>query len=175
VKAGAGADQVSGGGGNDDVSGGTGRDFIRGDTGDDILSGGHASDVLYGGLGNDTINGGTRNDFVDGGSGVDVLSGGSGADTFKIYGTTEITDFTSGTDKIEISMADWHVPGGTLHFQNRASPTLDTAELYFVAADHTLHYAPYGGSDDGSPIQSYLVATLDGVTSLSISDFDFVP
>jgi Ca2+-binding RTX toxin-like protein len=56
-----------------------------------------------------TIVGNTGNNILDGGAGKDTLSGGAGADTFVfqfgqslITGVDRITDFTIGTDKIDL-------------------------------------------------------------------------
>ena len=70
-------------------------------------------DVLTGGAGNDVIAGYGGADTIRGGGGVDILYGGAGADTF-VYGTGEstlggwdfISDFATGTDKVDISAAD---------------------------------------------------------------------
>jgi Putative Ig domain/RTX calcium-binding nonapeptide repeat (4 copies) len=59
---------------------------------------------------NDIIVAGAGNDTIDGGTGNDTLTGGAGNDTFvfnsKLNATTNvdtITDFVSGTDKIELA------------------------------------------------------------------------
>jgi Ca2+-binding RTX toxin-like protein len=71
--------------------------------------------TLIGGAGNDKLNGGAGNDRINGGSdGVDLLFGSGGADTFVFdHATTAtpnfLTDFVSGTDKIEL---DHNIFGG---------------------------------------------------------------
>ncbi|MEG3862659.1 calcium-binding protein, partial [Microcoleus sp. herbarium12] len=60
---------------------------------------------------NDTIKGGDGNDTIAGGLGADVLSGGSGTDLF-VYTTTKeggdkITDFKSGTDKLQFVSSEF--------------------------------------------------------------------
>ncbi|WP_369177406.1 hypothetical protein [Candidatus Thiodubiliella endoseptemdiera] len=68
-----------------------------GTKGDDTLTGSTFKDVLVGGLGNDTLTG-------NGGS--DTLTGNGGSDVFDYNNTTDgndtITDFTKGTDKLDI-------------------------------------------------------------------------
>jgi Ca2+-binding RTX toxin-like protein len=69
------------------------------------LVGTKGSDSLIGGRGRDTLSGGDGDDFLAGGTGRDTLSGGDGSDTFRFGGNTEtdrITDFVSGTDRIEL-------------------------------------------------------------------------
>ena len=82
------------------------NDVINGQGGNDVLRGLSGNDVLRGDAGNDVLDGGTGNDRLDGGTGSDRLTGGSGADTFVFargYGQDTVTDFVSGTDKIDLS------------------------------------------------------------------------
>ena len=129
VAAGAGADGVDGGEGNDTIRGELGGDLINGNTGDDLLYGDFAvGDAGYAayfaantgagaveGAVDDTIVGGIGNDIIVGGLGGDTLSGGDGVDTFRYQNVNDsrifpgavdnrdtITDFTSGTDKIDL-------------------------------------------------------------------------
>ena len=72
-----------------------------------------SGDVLTGGAGKDVIAGYGGADTIRGGGGADILYGGAGADTF-VYGAGDsilggwdfISDFATGTDKINISAAD---------------------------------------------------------------------
>jgi len=128
IDGGAGADRIYGGAGNDSLMGGDGNDYVQGNKGDDILSGGNGDDVVHGGAdndslrgdaGNDQLYGDAGNDVVMGGAGIDTLTGGTGNDTFVFNGsdaafatsgsrawiTDEITDFTHGSDVIEL---DFH-------------------------------------------------------------------
>jgi len=79
-----------------------------------IITGGNGNDTLTGGAFTDTLSGGIGADRLTGGLSADVLTGGAGADTF-VYtsasvaasnGTTfdSITDWTSGTDKLEVTL-----------------------------------------------------------------------
>jgi hypothetical protein len=89
---------------------------VRGGGGDDKLEGGNGNDTLVGGEGSDFILGGVGDDVIEGGEGSDVLVGGSGADVFifrrKSEGAmgrekrTEIKDFASGEDLIDLSQID---------------------------------------------------------------------
>ncbi|QHQ34093.1 calcium-binding protein [Algicella marina] len=101
--------------GEDTISGGAGNDRINGGGGNDTINGDNGSDTLFGGAGDDTIHGGAGVDVLNGGTGADILTGGEGADTF-VYtsvgqsnfagGIDTITDFTRGTDIIDLSGID---------------------------------------------------------------------
>ena len=81
---------LDGGAGDDTLYGGPGG-------GDDVIAGGTGDDSLFGGQGADTLTGGPGDDRLVGGPGDDVLvfAPGEGADT--------VTDFTSGSDKIDLT------------------------------------------------------------------------
>ncbi|MBM0743479.1 ExeM/NucH family extracellular endonuclease [Phormidium sp. CLA17] len=90
------------------VNGGNGKDALTGNDGDDNFNGGSGEDMLFGNVGNDTLLGGNGDDKLFGGQGINILTGGNGADTFVLdsfAGTSTITDFTDGQDKIGL-------PGG---------------------------------------------------------------
>lgn len=112
-----GDDRMYGYGGNDVIHGGDGNDEIQGHEGDDALYGDAGNDTLWGGPGNDILDGGAGSDKLVFGPENDVLTGGSGADTFlmaqtfdgstPIYpGTTVVTDFQTGVDKLDLSKID---------------------------------------------------------------------
>lgn len=77
----------------------------RGGSGNDRIIGNEANNILYGNDGNDVL---------IGGAGADIMYGGSGADTFVFTDITDsranavdrILDFTSGTDRIDLSAID---------------------------------------------------------------------
>ncbi|MCE7914935.1 MAG: heme peroxidase [Nitrosomonas sp. PRO4] len=80
-----------------------------------IITGNASNNVLSGLGGNDTINGGNGNDNLTGAAGTDTLTGGLNADTFVYLATLAhsngagrdiITDFTSGSDRINLSAID---------------------------------------------------------------------
>lgn len=87
------------------------NDIILGDSSNEQINGLGGNDFIDGGEGHDSIQGGDGNDTLSGGiSGSDTLTGGNGNDVFKInlpggYYTweTAITDFTIGTDKLDVS------------------------------------------------------------------------
>ncbi|MCX7085512.1 MAG: peptidylprolyl isomerase [Methylococcales bacterium] len=96
------ANKISGGSGNDTINGGAGNDTILGGVGDDSI---------FGENGDDTLTGDAGNDLIVGGDGKDVLKGGAGSDTFWFDATPNattnvdtLTDFVSGTDKLQFSL-----------------------------------------------------------------------
>lgn len=97
---GTGADALTGGTAADTLVGGNGNDTIDGGAGADSLDGGLGADSILGGIGNDTITGGVGNDTLTGGDGVDIFvfqaTATNGVDT--------ITDFVTGTDKLNDSV-----------------------------------------------------------------------
>jgi len=116
-------DTLDGGLGNDLLSGDAGEDVLLGDFGNDTLRGGASDDTLFGGAGDDSLDGVTGNDALDGGAGNDtllggagrdVLTGGLGADVFLFTVAAQsngsfvdtITDFTAGSDRIDLSRID---------------------------------------------------------------------
>jgi serralysin len=79
-----------------------------------ILFGGAGNDSLTGGDGADQVTGADGADLLIGGGGADALTGGAGADTFRYdagsdstaSATDLISDFATGTDKIDLSRID---------------------------------------------------------------------
>ena len=110
--------QATGGAGNDTLSG---IENLTGSASGDALTGDSGINILSGLAGNDTLAGADGNDTLIGGAGNDTLTGGNGADrfvfNFALSATTNkdtITDFTSGTDKIQLSKAVMTALGSTL-------------------------------------------------------------
>lgn len=135
------------------------NDVFQGGDGDDKVLGRAGDDQLFGGGGNDTLDGGLGNDVLSGGFGADVLIGEQGADIFKYTSVAEssgavvngvmqvddISDFTQGQDKIDLSAID---ANGTLA-GDQAFTFLETPPPSDVVVDHP------AGSDDPAPITDW--------------------
>ncbi len=176
---------IFGGGGDDTVVGTSGDDYVSGDAGDDLVDARFGNDTVLGGNGNDTVTGligrmaafggggedslhggifgdllrgGSGDDTLDGGHGADVLTGGEGADRFIFAagdGTDRVTDFTVGTDLIELQgfglddvaavLAHLHVRGGSTLLANEegdeillvgvAAASLGAGDFVFTPAE----------------------------------------
>lgn len=77
------------------------------------VTGSQMVDTITGTAQNDTIDGQAGDDSITGGVGADTLTGGTGADTFILTGINDsrgvsgidtITDFTTGTDKLQVAL-----------------------------------------------------------------------
>jgi len=94
-------------GGDDFILGGASFSYTaHGGAGRDVLEGSSFADKLSGGLDADLINGNGGADAVDGGRGNDFLTGDAGLDVFHFtngYGADTVTDFTPGTDKLDLT------------------------------------------------------------------------
>lgn len=69
--------------------------------------GSEGNDYIESNWGDDNITGGKGNDTLVAGGGTDILTGGVGNDTFGVSNNTTITDFQSGTDKIDLHLYVW--------------------------------------------------------------------
>ena len=92
--------------------------------------------MLKGLAGDDTLIAGGGNDTLEGGIGRDSLSGGPGLDTF-VFKTGDsgltattidiVTDFVSGTDRIDIAIASGSLAAGAYAETSIASDAFGTA------------------------------------------------
>jgi Ca2+-binding RTX toxin-like protein len=126
-----------------------------------------------------TIQGGAGNDRFIGGLGNDTLTGSGGADTFVLRNTFVdrdfITDFTSGSDKIEISASLF---GGGLSaggltaaqfLSGAGAVAATTAAQRFIYNSSTGNL--YFDADGNGAGASVIIANLSNVGALTASDF----
>jgi Ca2+-binding RTX toxin-like protein len=179
VLGGAGTDTIYGGDGADTLEGGSGADRMAGELGADAMTGGAGADNIVGGAGDDTISGYTSGaggedsliaidgiDTLSGGDGNDqihlgrgdVAVGGAGDDRFNLdlrwdegAQVALITDFTKGTDQLELHYTPVFVGG---------------VEVPPVV---TITYAP-DASYATLRLDGEAVAQLTGATTLTVSD-----
>jgi Ca2+-binding RTX toxin-like protein len=134
----------------------TGIENLVGSNFNDTLTGDNNSNIITGGLGNDVLNGGGGDDLLIGGLGNNTLTGGAGADTFQWLkdnsGHDVITDFTPGTDKLDLSQLLQGENGTTaslddyLHFTVTGSgpstvTSIDVSALAGAAPSQTIDLA----------------------------------
>lgn len=143
---------------------------------DDVMLGSRRADDLSGGGSDDVLDGKAGNDRLDGGAGPDQLTGGRGRDVFVLsndfFSPSDIvTDFASGDDKIEIFKFNFLISDTnpfkiTVGDDPQSSGT--GAQFLFESDNHRLWWDQDGSGQDYDPI---LIATLEGVNTLSQSDF----
>ena len=145
----------------------SGSDHITGTSGNDVLLGGGRADNLQAGGGADHVTGGSGADRIDGGLGNDWLTGGAGADSFVFdthlsgaTNTDKITDFTHGTDHIDLGHAIFTGIG--------SSGALSAADFALGAATTASQHILY---DAGTGNLSY---DKDGVGGLAAITFAHV-
>ncbi len=167
-----------GGGGNDTITGNTANNVLRGSWGNDTINGGDGNDTLVGGIGQDSLTGGLGNDvFV-------ITELDATAATVSFLGDT-ITDFVSGTDKIQLDVtALTRLAGGTWT-GNTAGLTgqagAQGANFLVMGAAATAAYAQllYSAGElkvdiDGTGSASAVtLVTLTGTPTLAATDFLF--
>ncbi|MDD2465432.1 MAG: hypothetical protein PHI97_15655 [Desulfobulbus sp.] len=148
---------------------------------DNLLLGNESDNVLNGNLGMDTLRGRNGNDTLNGGNGNDTLTGGSGRDTFvfrtslnKSKNTDTITDFTSGTDKVQLDKTIFkNLSIGNLNADffrattDGASIDINDHILYNTTTGALLY--DYDGINSGAAIQFALLKNKP--SSLSAGDF----
>lgn len=164
--------EIIGGAGNDVFAGGDGADTLTGGAGNDSLTGGLGIDVLSGGEGNDTINGGAGKDSMTGGAGNDLFvvaqnTATTGAGAISIGSAPQvITDFVSGTDRIEVGQPVTSFLGNFANIQLGLAAMTAANQAFFVTGENTLYVVATRGTLGTLDT----VVKLDGVTSLAAGD-----
>lgn len=157
----------------------TGNDLdnnIIGNAAANVLNGMAGNDMLVGAAGNDALNGGDGDDLLIGGAGKDALTGGAGSDTFCFGSIVDIgkgsladsiTDFVSGTDKIDLSLIDavTAVAGDQSFTYIGSSAFTAAGQLRFDAVTHLL-----SGDVNGDKIADFNIL-LPTVNNLFQGDF----
>lgn len=154
---------------------GTGNELnntITGNNAANTLIGGLGADFLTGISGNDSLDGGAGSDTLIGGMGVDTLTGGTEADTFTFLTISEmgiatrrdvITDFTTGTDKIDLSAMNIVGSAGTGAL----------VDMFKIRWTFYGGYAVVQGDTNEDPATIEFEIKLNGVTALADTDFIF--
>jgi Ca2+-binding RTX toxin-like protein len=141
------------------------------------LVGTKGSDSLIGGRGRDTLSGGDGDDFLAGGTGRDTLSGGDGSDTFRFGGNTEtdrITDFVSGTDRIELDSKLFKTLtiGGldSKVFLLGNAATNEDERLVYDQSKGALYY----DADGSGRVAPILIGSFDNQAALVVGDISVI-
>lgn len=151
----------------------------------DQLSGNGVANVLSGGAGSDILNGAAGNDVLNGGVGNDRLTGGAGADKFvfdKAANVTTnkdtITDFVSGTDKLQFSKALFTGLGATGPLSAGAFWSGAGVTAAHDATDRLIYNtttgALYYDADGRGSIAAVQVAVLGATTHPGLGYTDFI-
>lgn len=157
----------------------TGFEAILGSAKADVLLGDDVAMVFNGGAGVDRIDGRGGNDTLNGGAGRDKLTGGLGNDVFVFAKPTEggdqISDFTSGSDKLQLSAKGFGggLVAGALDPARLAIGTTGQAvdrndRFIFDTDDGKLWFDKDGSAGRFKPV---LIADLQDGATLTASDF----
>ncbi|MCC2981539.1 beta strand repeat-containing protein [Sphingomonas sp. IC4-52] len=178
--------RVNLGGGDDVATLSGGDDRVQGDAGNDTLFGGAGNDVLSGGIGQDVITGDGGDDVIHGGADADTLTGGSGSDVFVFTSGLDsatpqtrdtVTDFLSGTDRIDLrwlqeatGLSNVEFLGNVFDFADaQTSVTAGEGALQLVfETSRSILWADV--NDDGVLDGLDIQIKLDGVSSLVAQD-----
>src|SRR5262249_53260209 len=146
---------------------------------DNQLTGNSGANVLRGGAGTDQIDAGAGNDRLIGGTGSDVLTGGLGNDRFSFDGLQPgspdtVTDFVTGTDKLEFARLAFPEIGTAGAFSAAkfvsgagAIAAIDADDrVIFNQSTGDLYYDP----DGTGSAEATVVATLTGGATVHASD-----
>jgi serralysin len=210
---------VNGNAGNDTITGSLGGfDTLRGGAGDDVINMGNGAGQAFGDAGNDKIAAGV------GSAAVNILTGGTGNDTFifnlnsassihisptatpadpdGLFGyVTEIKDFTSGADKIDLLQVAGTGTAATTSTNTTVNILLQATGTTFTNAQAAANYAQQildnAGAETGNKHNIALINVgsdtylfshdnsagagqidtaikLDGVTAANVKATDFI-
>ena len=153
---------------NVQIAFGTTIENATGGGGDDAVSGNAGNNVLRGGAGNDSLNGGAGIDREEGGGGADIFVFSAAGDSRdhamrsdgKKFLPDLLSDFVSGTDKIDLSAIDANA--GTagddaFTFIGAAAFTHQAGQLRYEVASGQVHI--YGDVDGDGGIDLHIVAS----------------
>ena len=137
-----------------------------------------SSVTVFGNKGSDHLTGGSHADTLDGGGGDDTLTGGGGKDRFNFDTTLSsknidtITDFTPGTDKIELGSSAFHGlnASGALQanmFSGNGTENSHTRIVY----DPTTGHLSYDSNGSGA---GHLVQFATLAENLTLHNTDFM-
>ncbi len=156
-----------------------------GDGGTDILAGierlrgGNFNDRLTGNAVANRLEGGAGSDTLAGAAGADVLIGGSGADVFRFVTTAEgadlLSDFTSGSDKIQVVAANFGLTAGAavtlLSGASTPAASGATAQFLYNSSSGALYFDRDGA---GATYAASQIATLGTSKTLVGGDIQVV-
>jgi Ca2+-binding RTX toxin-like protein len=140
-----------------------------------MIKGSQFNDVLIGGSSNDQLLGGAGSDVLAGSKGYDILTGGAGNDTFRLGGDTKtdhITDFLSGTDRIELDNALFKalLTEGQLAANQFAQGTASTTATQRIVYDQPTGNLWYDRDGSGKG-NAELIGVLDNHVQVTLTDF----
>ncbi len=166
------------------VGTGTGTSTLNADriTGIENFIGGSGNDRIVGDFLVNLLNGGAGNDTITGGRGADILTGGLGSDIFDYNNTNEsglgaatrdlITDFLSGTDKLDFSSIDANTGAGG----NQAFTFNAAAGTGFTAAGQLVYHYEGSGANEITVIEGNVNTNLGTDFQIAlIGHHDFLP
>jgi Ca2+-binding RTX toxin-like protein len=122
------------------------------------------------------IIGNTGANILNGGNGNDLLTGGAGIDHFQfttalgVANVDTITDFVSGTEKIDLSKTIFTAFSGLAVGSTLANTEIGN-HIRYTAATGVLSYDADGSAGAGAAVQIALVGTISHPASLLGTDF----